>query len=112
MAKLETKCRHLIGESELLRFWPHAAYLIGRDARLDQLDSTVEPFAALLVGIELRRRGTTDVERAVVTGAVSHERLQDIEKHLVAGPHHTVCEIMRMRVATLAGDGVDRFDVV
>jgi hypothetical protein len=72
----------------------------------------VEPFAAFLVGVVLRRRGAADIEGAVIAGAVAHERLQDVEEGLVAGPHHAVGEIVRMRIAALAGDGVDRLDVV
>ena len=60
----------------------------------------------------LRRRGAADVEGAVVAGAVAHEALQDVEEGLVARAHHAVGEIVRVRIAALAGDGVDRLDVV
>ena len=82
------------------------------DARLDQRDRVVEPFARLLVGVVLHRRGAADIEGAVVAGAVAHERLQDVEERLIARPHHAVGEIVRMRVAALARNGVDRLDVV
>ena len=60
----------------------------------------------------LHRRRAADIEGAVVAGAVAHERLQDVEERLVAGAQHAVGEIVRMRIAALAGDGVDRLDVV
>ncbi len=72
----------------------------------------VEPFARLLVGVVLHRRGAADIEGAVVAGAVAHERLQDVEERLVARADHAVGEIVRMRIAALARDGVDRLDVV
>ena len=40
------------------------------------------------------------------------KRLQDVEERLVAGPDHAVGEVVRMRIAALAGDRVDRLDVV
>ena len=84
----------------------------GGDAGLDPFHRVVEPFARLLVGVVLRRRRASDIEGAVVAGAVAHERLQDVEEHLVAGADHAVGEIVRVRIAALAGDRVDRFDVV
>src|SRR5258708_17295892 len=36
MAELQTEGRHLVRKAELLRLWPHAADLVGADARLDQ----------------------------------------------------------------------------
>ena len=60
----------------------------------------------------LRRRGAADVEGAVVAGAVADEALQNVEERLVAGPQHAVGEIVRVRVAALARNGVDGLDVV
>ena len=67
---------------------------------------------ACLVGVALHRRRAPDVEGAVIAGAIAHEGLQDVEERLVARPDHAVGEIVRMRIAALAGNGVDRFDVV
>ena len=38
--------------------------------------------------------------------------MQDVEERLIAGPQHPVGEIVRVRIAALAGDGVDRLRVV
>ena len=75
-------------------------------------DRLVEPFAAQLVGVALRIGGAADVEGAVVAGAIAHVGLQDVEERLVARANDPVGEIVRMRIAALAGDGVDRLDVV
>ena len=60
----------------------------------------------------LRRRRAADVEGAVVAGAVALVGLQDVEERLVAGAEVAVGEVVRMRVAALARDRVDRLDVV
>ena len=67
---------------------------------------------ALLVGVALRARGAADVERPVIAGAVAVERLDDVEEGLVARADQPVREVVRVRAATLAGDGVDRLHVV
>ena len=38
--------------------------------------------------------------------------LQDVEKRLIARPQHAIGKIMRMRITALAGDRIDRLDVV
>src|SRR5262249_61251464 len=80
--------------------------------RLDERDRLVESLARLLVGVVLYWCGAADVEGAVVAGAVTHERLQDVEERLVARPQHAVSEIVRVRVAALARDGIDRLHIV
>ena len=60
----------------------------------------------------LHRRRAPDIEGAVVAGAVAHERLQNIEERLIARADHAVGEIVRVRVAALARNGVDRLHVV
>ncbi len=110
--ELEAECRHLVREPEIGRLRPHARDPIRAHAGSDQLDGAIEPFAGFSVGIVLRRRGTTDVERAIVAGAITHERLQHVEEGLVAGPDHAVGEIVGVRIAALAGNRVDRLDVV
>ena len=60
----------------------------------------------------LHRGRAADVEGAVVAGAIALIGLQDVEEGLVARPEDPVGEIVRVRIAALAGDGVDRLDVV
>src|SRR5215475_2945701 len=112
MAELQAERAHFIRKSELLGPRPYTADAVGRDARLDQLDSLVEPFARSPVGVVLDRRRAAHVEGAVIAGAIAHERLQDIEKGLIARPQHAVSEIVGMRVAALTRDGVDGLHVV
>ena len=112
MAELQTECRHLVGEAEIRRPRPDAAHLVGRDAGFDEGDGLVEPLARFFVGVVLRGRGTSHVEGAIVAGAVAHERLENIEERLIAWAQHAVREIVRVRIATLAGNRVDRLDVI
>ena len=106
------KAAQLVGKAEILRFRPDRRHLVGRHARLDQRDRGVQPFAALDVRVALRRRGAADVEGAVVAGAIALVALQDVEERLIAGAEKAIGEVVRMRAAALAGDGVDRLDVV
>ena len=78
----------------------------------NEVDRRVEPLAALLVGVELGGRRVADVERAVVARPVAHERVDDVEERLVAGAQEPVGERVRVRVAAVAGDRVDRLDVL
>src|SRR5262245_1275805 len=112
VSELQAKGAHFVGKAELLGLGPHTRYLVGRHARLDALDGPVEPVARLLVGVVLYRRGAADVEGAIVAGPVTHERLQDVKKGLVTGAQHAVGEIVRVRIAALARDGIDRLHVV
>ncbi len=64
------------------------------------------------VGVVLGWRRAADVEGPVVAGAIAVERLQDVEERLIARPDQPVGEVVRMRVAALARDRVDRLDVV
>ena len=79
-------------------------------AWLQELDGAVHPFPRLSVR---RRAGPplpADVERAVVAGAVPHERLDDVEECLFARADQPIGEVVRMRAAALARHGVDRLD--
>src|SRR4051812_50191022 len=78
MAELQAEGGHLVGETKILRLREYLADLVGGDARLDQRDRLVEPFACLLVGVVLYRRRAPDIEGAVVAGAGAHERLHGI----------------------------------
>ena len=102
MPELQPERRKLIRESEALRRRPDFCNDIGADARLDQHDRLVEPFAALLVGIVLRRGCATEIERSIVAGPVALVSVQDVKKRLVAWPEDAVGEIVRMRIAALA----------
>ncbi len=112
VAELEAERRQLVGEAELLRLRPDLDHGVGRDAGLDQVDRQIKPLAAALVGVVLGRRRPSDIEGAVVAGAVADEGVEDVEEGLVARADEAVGEVVRMRVAALAGDGVDRLDVV
>src|SRR5215472_13517598 len=74
MAKLQAERAHFIGKSEFLGPRPYTADAVGRDARLDQLDSLVEPFARSPVDVVLDRRRAAHVEGAATAGAIAHER--------------------------------------
>ena len=102
----------LPGEAQAFRSRPDRSHLVGRDAGFDHSDRSVDPFAGLHVGIVLRRGRTAHVEGPVIAGAISLIGLQNVKEGLIAGADQTVGEVVRMRVAALAGNGVDRFDVV
>src|SRR6185312_3875900 len=110
--ELQAEGRHLIRKAELRCLREHLADVCGRRAWLDAGDSVVEPFARLLICVVLRGRRTHHVEGAVVASAITHEALQNVEECLVAGTDHAVGEIMRMRIAALSGNRIDRFYVV
>ena len=110
--ELQPEARLLAGEAELLGGRPHGCDLVGRGARPDEVDRGVEPLAALLVRVELRLRDAAHVEGAVVAGAVAHERVDHVEERLVARPQQPVGEDVRVRVAAVARDGVDRLDLL
>ena len=112
MAELQPETRGLIGESEFLRGGPHGGDLVGGDAWLDEIDGVVQPFPALLVGVELGLVGAAHAERAVVARPVAHEGVDDVEESLVPGAQQTVGEHVGMRVATVARHGVDRLHLL
>jgi len=60
----------------------------------------------------LRRCGEANIQCAVVTGSVSHVRLNDVEKCLVARPIHAVRKVVWMRRATLTGDRINGLNVI
>ena len=74
--------------------------------------AAVHPLPRLLVGVPLRLGRAADAEGAVVAGAVAVEGMDDVEERLVARPDDAVGEVVRMRVAPLARDRVDRLDLV
>src|SRR5579885_1536639 len=110
--ELEPEAGFLALEAERLRGRPDGGDLVGRRARPDERDRGVEPLAALPVGVELRPRDRPDVERAVVARPVAHERVDDVEERLVARTQQAVGEDVRVRVAAVARDGVDRLDLL
>ncbi len=112
VSELETEAGLLVREAELLGGRPDLRDLVRRHAGPHERDRGVEPFAALLVRVELRMADAADVERAVVARAVPHERMDDVEERLVARPQEPVGEDVRMRVATVARDGVDRLHLL
>ena len=101
-----------IGESERRRLGPDLRHLVRAYARPDEVDCGVKPCAALDISIVLHWSRASDVERAIVARAITLVALKDVEEGLVAGPELPVCEVVRMRVAAFARDGIDRFDIV
>src|SRR5213593_1242252 len=112
MAEVEPERFHLARKTDLLRLRKRPRDLVRADSRLEQIDRPVHPFARLAVRRTLRGRGASNVEGAVVTGAIAHEGLNDVEECLIAGADQAIGEVMRMRRAALAGNRVDRFDTV
>ena len=110
--ELETEAGLLVREAELLGGRPDLGDLVRRHARPHERDRGIQPLAALLVRVELRVADTADVERAVVARSVAHERVDDVEERLIARAQEPVGEHVRMRVAAVARDGVDRLDLL
>src|SRR6476646_1415679 len=111
VAELEAEAGLLVGEAQFMSSRPDARDLIRRGAGTNELDRGVEPFAALLVGVELGLGDAADVQGAVVAGAVAHEGVDDVEEGLVAGAQEAVAEDVGVGVAAVAGDGVDGLDL-
>ena len=110
--ELQAESRQFIREAELAGLREGFGNMRRRGARLDAHHRVVQPFARQFVGVVLRRRGAADGEGAVIAGAIPDEGLQDVEIRHVAGADHAVGEVVRMRVAALAGHGVHCFDVI
>ena len=110
--ELQSERRELVAEAELGRLRPDGGHLVGADARPYCRDRGVHPLACLGVRVLLARCRTADTERAVVAGPVAVERVDDVEERLIARPDQPVGEVVRMRVAALARDRVDRLDLV
>jgi hypothetical protein len=85
VAKLKPKGRQFVREAQAFRGRPDVRDDVSRDARLDQVDRIVEPFAALLVRVVLGWSRAPQVERAVIAGAIALIAMQDIEERLIAG---------------------------
>ncbi len=92
---------------------PHRGDLVGADAGLDRArsprPSTPAPcvYASRWLAVALPTR-----ERPVVAGPVAVVGVDDVEERLVTRPDQPVGEVVRVRVAPLAGDRVDRLDLV
>ena len=59
----------------------------------------------------LRRIGATNREGAVVAGAVALVGVNDVKKRLVARANDSISEVVRVRVATLSRDRINRFNL-
>src|SRR5207245_9141887 len=94
-AEVETEGRHLARNADLLRLREGARDLVARDSGLQEVDRLVHPLARLAVRGALRSRRAAYTERPVVTSAIAHERLDDVEEGLVAGADEAVCEVDR-----------------
>ena len=112
MGELQPERLHLAAEAELLGLRQQRRDLVGAHAGLDAGQPAVHPLAGLRVGVPLRRGRAAHRERAVVAGPVAVERVDDVEERLVAGADEPVGEVVRVRVAPLTGDRVDRLDLV
>ena len=112
MSELETEAGFFVWKAELLGGRPDLRDLVRRHAWPHERDRCIEPFAALLVRVQLGMADSADVERAVVARPVPHERMDDVEERLVARPQEPVGEDVRMRVAAVARHGVDRLHLL
>src|SRR3954467_6787486 len=101
MSELKAKARRLVREAKLLRGRPDACNLVRHRSGPHEVDRLVEPFATLLVGVDLRLRDAADVERAVVAGSIAHERVDDVEERLISRAEQTIGKDMRVRVAAV-----------
>ncbi len=102
----------LVGQPDVLRGRPEPGHLVGGHPGLDGADRGVDPLPRPGVGVPLGLAGPADAERAVVAGPVPVEGVHDVEERLLARPDHAVGEVVRMRVAPLAGHRVDGLHVV
>ena len=59
----------------------------------------------------MRVRRVTDRERAVVARAIAHVGMQNVEVDGIAGAQHAIGKYVRMRIAALARNRVDGFDI-
>ena len=112
VTELKAKGLIFVREAKFLGCWPNCGHLIGGHARFDHRDGRINPFACFGIGVGLRRSCAADVERPVIAGPIALIGLQNIEERLIARPDQTVGEVMRMRVAALAGNRVDRLHIV
>src|SRR4051794_21692832 len=112
VGELQPERLHLAAEAELLGLRQQRGDLVGAHADADTRDPAVHPLPGLGVGVALGRGRAADREGAVVAGPVAVEGVDDVEERLVAWPDQPVGEVVRVRVAPLAGDGVDRLDLV
>ena len=112
MAELERKSLLLIGEPELLCFRKNRSHIGRGRAGPHQGYGLVEVVAAALVRVDKRLGCAPDRECAVVARAVAVERMEDVEVGGITRPQGAVREVVWVRAAPLAGDGVDAFDVL
>src|SRR5438128_6452440 len=97
MAEVQSKGLHLAAKTDLLRRGHGPRDRVGCHARLEQIDRAIHPLARLAVRIALRSARAPYVERAVITRAIAHERLDDIEERLISRTDQAIGEVMRMR---------------
>ena len=102
MPILQSEGGLLVREAELLRFGPHRSNLRRSSPGTHQLDSRIKILTTPLVCIVHRVRGITDSEAAVVAGAVSHIRMEDVVVHRIAWTQHAIRKDMRMWIASLS----------
>src|SRR5207245_10560917 len=110
--ELQAEGFHLTPEAKILRFRPGLCDQVGGHAGLDHIDSDIDPFSCLPIGVSLALRCPADIEGPVVAGAIAVVGLDDVEEGLVAGPDEAIGKDMWVRAAALAGAGVDRLDIV
>ena len=84
VSELKTEAGFLVRETQLLGGRPDLRDPVRCHSGTYERDRVVEPFATLLVRVQLRVTDATDVERAVVARAVPHERMDDVEERLIA----------------------------
>src|SRR3984893_1745239 len=111
VAVLQRKAGFFVGESKLFCFRPYRSNLGGGAARADQFDRGIEIITAALVGVDHGVRTIPNGEAAVITGAISHVRMENVVVDGVARAEHAIGKHMRMRIAAFAGNGIHSFNI-
>src|SRR5262245_1562256 len=102
VAEVETECSHFALTTNVGSFRQLLCSFVGTEARLQHLNRVIHPLACAFVGVTLRRGRTADGERAVVAGAVTNKRVDDIEVSLIARTDQPIGEVVRMRAAAFS----------
>ena len=112
VAELEPEARLLVGKPSSSAVGQTAAiWSVVTPGRTSSIASSSHSRHCLYASSWAWRRAA-DAERAVVARPVAHERVDDVEERLVARAQQPVGEDVRVRVAAVARDGVDRLDLL
>src|ERR671914_1451497 len=112
MAVLQRKGCLFVGKAEFLCPGPELDDICRGDSRLDDADRGVHVVAAALVGVDHRRGRAAYGEGSIITGAVTIEAVQDIEKSGITGAEHAIGVNVRMGTAAFSRDRINPFDML